>query len=111
MEPKNDNIRTIRKLKGKTQEEMAFMMDVQRSSYGRFERGKTNVLTPMARRFIKATGIDAIDLFVPSGARKADILASYTQEDLLNDLVAEVKRLRSIVEMLAGEIDKLSKKA
>ncbi len=104
------NIRTIRKRIVKNQEEMADLMGIQRSTYGRFERGETHLFTANARRFMRATGKRPEDIIDLDGDLRTGILREAGIEDRVYELSAEVKELRAIIESLSEKIDKLSKK-
>ncbi len=104
------NIRLLRKRLGKNQEEMADMMGIQRSTYGRFERGDTHMFTPNARKFMRATGFSPEDILDLDGDLRSGILREAGVEDKVYELSEEVKDLRNVIELLSAKIDKLSKK-
>ncbi|MBR4826985.1 MAG: helix-turn-helix transcriptional regulator [Bacteroidales bacterium] len=95
---------------GLNQEAMADEMKVQRSTYGRFERGDTSLFAPTMRKFLKFSGRTPEDIFTPEQDEFDGYLAEGTLSDRIDELSEEVRNLRKIVEMLAGQIEKLSAK-
>lgn len=110
MDKHYENIRTIRKDLGMTQEVMAEAMGVQRSTYGRFERGETHMLTPNTRKFLRATGKSIEDIIIPEGAARTGLLRQASLDDRVEELAEEVRSLRAIIEMLAARLEKQGKK-
>ncbi len=110
MDKYHENIRSIRKRLALTQEAISDMMGVQRSTYGRFERGETHILTANTRRFLRATGKTVEDIVDLNGDERGGFLREASVEDRVLELSEEIKNLRAIVEMLASRIEKLSKK-
>lgn len=110
MDKYHENIRSIRKRLGLTQEAAADAMGIQRSTYGRFERGETHILTANARRFLRATGKTLEDVVDLNGEERGGLLREASVEDRVYEMSEELRDLRAIIEMLASRIEKLSKK-
>ena len=111
MDKHSENIRIIRKELGMTQEEISEAMGIQRSTYGRFERGETHMLTANTRKFLRATGKGIEDIIYPDGATRTGLLRQATLDDRVSELTEEVRNLRAIIEMLAARLEKQSKKS
>lgn len=110
MDKYHENIRSIRKRLRLTQEAISDMMGIQRSTYGRFERGETHLFTANTRRFLRATGKTVEDIVDLNGEERGGFLREASVEDRVLELSEEIRSLRSITEMLAARIEKLSKK-
>lgn len=104
-----ENIRTIRKSLGLTQEAMAEAMGVQRSTFGRFERGETHMLTPIARKYLRATGKNPEDLIISDSSVRTGLLRQASMDERIDELSQEVRSLRSAVEMLAARLERPGK--
>lgn len=84
MDKVHRRIKEIRKETGYTQQQMADMMDVERTTYINFENGKTN-LSKHLERFIEITGSSAAEIF--SGGPVTD---GYLQESSIFDRLGEI---------------------
>jgi len=109
MDKYHENIRTIRRRKGLTQEEIAEAMHIQRSTYGRFERGETHLLTPNARRFLKATGLSLEEFLEFHGKITDGYLSEATVNDRIYEILDELRDQREILNRLNAKIDGLGK--
>ncbi|MBR4808851.1 MAG: helix-turn-helix transcriptional regulator [Bacteroidales bacterium] len=101
----SEMIRSLRVRRGYTQEAMADAMGVQRSTYGRFERGEIKIFTTNFIKFMKVLEIDPEEVICPD---EGTFLSDRTFQDKVDDLAEEVRDLRKIIEMLAARIEKLS---
>ena len=110
MDRYHENIRKFRKNLGYSQEALADAMDMQRSTYGRFERGETSPFGPSMRKFLEFTGRAPEDIFTPESDEPGGYLAEGSVMDRVDELSDEIRELRKIVEMLSDQIEKLSKK-
>lgn len=104
-----ESIRTIRKSLGMTQVEMAEAMGIQRSTFGRFERGETSLLSPNGRKFLRATGKELEDLLYPDSSVRYGLLRQASTDERVDELTEEIRSLRTIVEMLAARVERLCK--
>jgi transcriptional regulator with XRE-family HTH domain len=104
MSQPNDCIRKVRVSYGLTQEEMADKMGVQRSTYGRFERGEISLFSNSFKRFLAALDLRPEAVI---GIDEPATLNDTTLSDRIDELSEEIARLRRIIEMLAGKIEKL----
>lgn len=103
----HENIRRVRRDMHLSQEEIADRMGIQRSTYGNFERGKTNLLCPNMVKFSEAVGLTAEEILCAGSSGRGGFLNEGDLEDRLYDLSEELKAQRRIIEALSGKIDKL----
>lgn len=107
-------IRKERLSRGLSQEEMADRMGIQRSTYGNFERGKTNLISPMMYRFATALGTSPEEIW---GIEAPRAVHGYLQEgdledrlEVLEDRMDTVSRQLGVliteIEILSGKVGK-----
>lgn len=107
-------IKKERTAQGLSQEEMADRMGVQRSTYGNFERGKTNLISPMMYRFATALGKTPEEIW---GVEAPQTVRGYLQEgsledrlEVLEDRMDTVSRQLGVlitdIEILSGKVSK-----
>lgn len=107
-------IKKERRSAGLSQEEIADRMGIQRSTYGNFERGKTNLISPMMYRFATALGKTPEEIW---GLEAPGTMHGYLQESTLEDRLEVLEdRMDTIsrqlgvliteIEILSGKVGK-----
>lgn len=105
MENFNENIRNARRLLGLSQEEMADRMGVQRSTYGKFERGETPLFNPCMYKFLEATGFTAEEILFQNSSHE-HYLSEDNFSERLDEIAENQKKLFRLLEKLASKLDK-----
>ena len=98
----HEYIKKLRIQKGYSQDEMADLMGIERSTYSNFELGKTNLFSRNLTKFAQVLQIDEEDILL--GEPK---LRGYLSE---NDLAERLDALSEQIEALTETINLLSLK-
>ncbi len=112
MDTFHEKIKSLRLSRGLSQEEIADLMGIQRSTYGNFERGSTNLFSPNLLKFAKAIGVTPEEIFSP----EPDIpLGGYLAEGDLEDRLTVVEDRMDVltrkIDVLLTMVDTLSRKS
>ena len=110
----HEQIRKARISAGLSQEEMADRMEVQRSTYGNFERGKTNLISPMMYRFARAIGQTTEEIWgiEEPGDKSGYLLEGHLEdrlgvlEDRMDTMSRQLSVLITDIEILSGKVGK-----
>ncbi len=106
MEKTLDTIRRIRLQRGYSQDEMADLMGVERSTYSNFETGKTKLFSKSMSRFAEVLGITEEEIIL-GGPRP--LTAGYLQEGTLEDRMEAIEsKLDTLNELLRQLNDALN---
>lgn len=104
MEKTLENIRRIRTRLGYSQDDIADLMGIERSTYSNFETGKTNLFCKNLSRFAEVVGMTEEEIV--SGESKSKTYG-YLQEgnviDRLDALEAKIDGLTSMLEKYFGK--------
>lgn len=104
-----ERIRTIRKGKGVSQEELAFLSSLSAIYIGQVERGEKNITVDSLAKIATALGISLEDLF-----RFSEPLADKSNQEFLiqildklsNRTVVEQERVLELIDIVFGLIDR-----
>lgn len=103
-----DNLRKIRKERGMTQEDMAFMLGISLTAYRDLERGSTNMMNTNIFRLAELLNTSTEEIVLGyrpeqmSTRRLEDVKAEYSGR--ISDLEREVEYLRRLVKSLEETI-------
>lgn len=103
-----DNLRKIRKERGMTQEDMAFMLGISLTAYRDLERGGTNMMNTNIFRLAELLNTSTEEIVLGyrpeqmSARRLEDVKAEYSGR--ISDLEREVEYLRKLVKSLEETI-------
>lgn len=107
MDKYHRKLRALREEKGLSQEAIAFEMGIQRSTYGKFERGESGLFSQNLYKFLEVTGFSINDVLEDDEKLVNGYFADGSLQDRIDELSDEVKALRQTVEGLVAEIGKL----
>ncbi|MBQ9462304.1 MAG: helix-turn-helix transcriptional regulator [Bacteroidales bacterium] len=97
-----ENIRRIRTSNGYSQDQMADLMDVERTTYNNFETGKTRLYSKSFSRFASVMGMSEEEIIF---GEKPGLTHGYLQSGNLED---KINSLEEKVEELGAAVGKLS---
>ncbi len=100
MDKLHENIRRVREQKGYSQEVMADLMKIERSTYSNFELGKTKLFAKNMTRFAKAMGMTEEEILFPAAPLTAGYLQSGLFEDRLEALESKMDSIISLLKSL-----------
>jgi XRE family transcriptional regulator, regulator of sulfur utilization len=103
-----DKIRSLRMIKGYSQENIADILGISSIAYGDIERNKTDVSHSRLEQIAKALGIDLLHL-LPHGEQLANIFSHCTHNHVVGtgNVVYSEKELRHELEKSHLQIAKL----
>lgn len=103
-----DKIRSLRLLKGYSQENIADILGISSIAYGDIERNKTDVSHSRLEQIAKAFGTDLVNLLL-HGEQLANIFSNYTHNHVVGsgNVVYSEKELRHELEKAQLQIAKL----
>ena len=110
MDKYHERLVSLRKERGFSQEAMAFEMGIQRSTYGKFERGETGLFSPNLEKYLKATGLKVEDIFEGGQQVLDGILYSRDAEERIDELCEEINGLKEKIEELTAVVLELCKR-
>lgn len=100
-----ENIRNLRIRKGYSQDEMAELMDIERTTYNNFETGKTKLFSKSFSRFASVMGLSEEEIiFADRPGLTHGYLQIGTLEDKINALDAKVEALSAAISQLSRQI-------
>jgi len=103
MDRLHENIRRVRMRLGYSQDDMAELMDIERSTYSNFELGKTKLFGSSMTKFAKAVNMSEEEILLDGGPLTAGYLSAGGIEERLDSLEGRI-------EALSAKLDKLSRK-
>ncbi len=106
-----DKIRSLRLIKGFSQENMADLLNISSIAYGDIERNKTDVTHSQLEQIAKALEKSLIDL-LGHGEQIANIFSNCSNNNVVGtgNIVYDEKELRHKLEKAKSEIEKLNLK-
>ena len=103
MDKIHENIRRVRVRKGYSQDEMADLMGIERSTYSNFELGKTMLFSKNMTRFAEVVGMTEEEILLDG----SPLTAGYLQAGLLEDRIEAMEdKLDTILSLLSGRKEK-----
>ena len=94
---------------GYSQDEMADLMGVERSTYSNFETGKTKLFSKSMSLFAAAVGMTEEDIITGSNRH---LTAGYMQEggvaDRLDSFEARIEEMHGMLEKMSVQLDSLA---
>ena len=100
MDKLHENIRRVREQKGYSQDVMADLMKIERSTYSNFELGKTKLFAKNMTRFAKAMGMSEEEILFG----RAPLTAGYLQDGVLEDRMEAIEsKLDTVLELLKSK--------
>ena len=100
MDKLHENIRRVREQKGYSQEVMADLMKIERSTYSNFELGKTKLFAKNMTRFAKAMGMTEEEILFPGTPKTAGYLHTGLFEDRLEALESKMDSIIALLKSL-----------
>jgi transcriptional regulator with XRE-family HTH domain len=111
MDKIHENIRRIRMRNGYSQDEMADLMGVERSTYSNFETGKTKLFSKSMSLFAAAVGMTEEDIII-GAIPPARLTSGYLQEggvsDRLDAVEARMEELCGLLQRMSVQLDDLA---
>lgn len=107
MDKLHENIKSVRIRQGYSQEQIAEEMGIDRSTYNKFESGKTRLFTPNMMRFKAAVGMSEEEILL--GDHPKGYLREGSLEDRIEELSLKIDMLFDQVEDIASAIRKILK--
>ncbi len=103
MDKFHENIRRVRERLGYSQDVMADLMGIERSTYSNFELGKTRLFAKSMTRFAKAIGLTEEEILLDG----SQLTAGYLQSGVLEDRLEAVE---SKIDAISDKLDAILKK-
>lgn len=100
MDKLHENIRRIRFRKGYSQDEIADLMGVERSTYSNFETGRTKLFCRCMTLFAEAVGMTEEEILMDNGPLTSGYLQAGGLEDRVDSLERKIDKLLEAVERL-----------
>ena len=111
MDKIHENIRRIRMRNGYSQDEMADLMGVERSTYSNFETGKTKLFSKSMSLFAAAVGMTEEDIIIgaiPPGRLTSGYLQEGGVSDRLDAVEARMEELCGLLQRMSVQLDNLA---
>ena len=93
-----NNIKDIRERLGKTQEEVAQMLGIERGTYSNYELGAREIPMPLMVRLAHVLGVELSDLAATDGPAKQDaLLVAFRVDDLAPEDEKTIREFKDVV--------------
>ena len=105
----HEYIKKLRVKSGYSQDEMADLMGIERSTYSNFELGKTNLFSPNLAKFAQVLGLSE-DEILQGEPKPRGYVSEGELSDRIDELSGKIDILSCQVETLTETINLLSQK-